>query len=381
MKNGLVVSMLYYIQKTGMEMFDVSRVYGLALILDTVAGKTDERIILENFGTYYLIHGPEINETVDLEKDKAFLGLFEPSDGWSRIFLTITMAPTIDIENEKRKTKVLSTIKEKTSQIQVILSSRLSKIVGNYSDIRYVPEISAKKKTGFDTIYQSIEVTAAKGFRRPVRDGYEEGGQVYAPLSDLSIAYLGGAHFIHWVRGDNTVGILPAPLRVIYKNHLELQKILKEKYPCRVSINTVLAHYAVSVAESMRKQKANQTSYADRYSSLIYNAMTKTGNQWKPTAGGLFPIDFLQSLVTDDVNVSEGILGIWDALFRNARDGREDLALSLADFISRPTTDSIERHLSIHLRYSLSKELQKRKIFLPIYHNNQMTEVLKYVKD
>jgi len=56
------LNMLYYIHKTGMKMFDLCRVYGLALVLDTLSSieDIDERIILENCNAYYRIQGPKI---------------------------------------------------------------------------------------------------------------------------------------------------------------------------------------------------------------------------------------------------------------------------------------------------------------------------------
>ncbi|MDI6897289.1 MAG: hypothetical protein QMC99_08190 [Methanocella conradii] len=375
--------MYYYVQKTGMEMFDVCRLYGLALLIDIYAQMKnyDNRIILEDKGYYYCIQGPEakdINEQ-ELKNNKNYLSLFTPSDNWSKIFLTITLSPTIDTKNEKRKNKILSIINNKTKIIQSEISSNIQMIYKNYSNGSYLPEITSKKKDGFDTIYQSIDVSASKGFRRPIRDGYEDGGQVYAPLSDLALAYVGGAHFIQWIWGDSIIGVLPSPIRASYKNYMEIQSQLKDHNICRVSVNTALAHYAINLVECMRKQSVNQSYYADKYSFLVYSAMIKTGNQWKPSSGGIFPLDNLFSMIENDVNTAGGIFDIWNNIFRNARDGREDLGISLAEFISYPLLDNYYDYINIHLKYSLNKDLQKKKIFLPKYSSKEINLVMKYV--
>ncbi len=375
--------MHYYVQKTGMEMFDACRLYGLALLTDIYAQMKnyDERITLEDNGYYYSVQGPEVKDIneQELKNDKNYLSLFTPSDNWSKIFLTITLAPTIDTKNEKRKDRILSTINDKTKIIQSTISSNVQAIYNNYSDRSYLPDITSKKKDGYDTIYQSIDVSASKGFRRPIRDGYEDGGQVYAPISDLALAYIGGAHFIQWIWGDSIIGVLPSPIRVTYRNYMEIQSQLKDRNVCRVSVNTALAHYAINLVEHIRKQKINQSNYADKYSFLIYCAMIKTGNQWKPSSGGIFPLDDLLSMIEFDANISSGIFDIWSNIFRNARDGREDLGISLAEYISHPILDNFSDYMSLHLRYSLSKELQKKKIFLPGYSVKEMELVTKHV--
>ncbi len=39
------------------------------------------------------------------------LELFTPSDGWSRIFLTVSRSPTLKVKNEKQKKKLEDTVK------------------------------------------------------------------------------------------------------------------------------------------------------------------------------------------------------------------------------------------------------------------------------
>jgi len=362
--------MRYYIMKTGMEMFDACRAYGLALVLDTLAKlkDIDQRLYIEDVGPYYLVDGPQIDEIPsDLEKNTNWISLFDERTSWNYIFLT-TLS-----QNQKDK---------KREEYQKEITNKISDILRNYGRLGYVPKIVAEssagrneKSAGYDTIYMSIEVRAGKGLRSFVRDKYGEGEQLLAPKADLSLAYLGGAHFMHWIWGDAAVGILPAPERIILSSHFEIQKLLLENRINKLSIITILANYAVNLAEEIRKKKADCTSYAQSYSKLIYNALVKTGAQWKPASAGLFPLGFFWQMIDDDNRNSEEIFRVWKNLFEKGNQkGREDLAFSLSEFLTYPNLTSLENHMNVHLRYLLNKE-----VFIRTYSKENMQLVMKYV--
>ncbi len=224
-------------------------------------------------------------------------------------------------------------------------------------------------------MYQSLEGSASKGFRKAVRDGYEEGSQIYAPLGDLALAYLGGAKFVYWVWGESMIGILPLPQHIELTNHLEIEKLLENKFVNRVSVTSSIAHYAVLFAERIREKRASQASYADNYSSLAFNAMVKTGNQWKPISGGIFPLELLFSLVEKDLRISEEIFSVWNSVFRTGnRKGNEDLAQALAEFIAYPILDLFEDHVKVQLRYLIKENVKVRT-----YSEECVREVMKFV--
>ncbi|MHA1578293.1 MAG: hypothetical protein ACTSUQ_01530 [Candidatus Freyarchaeota archaeon] len=367
--------MLYRIVRTGMDMFDVCRAYGLALVLSVVSDIEEiyERVIVEDYGSYYQVEGPRVAGE-NLSGETRWLALFTPSDGWSRIFLTVSRSPTLNVKNEKQKKKLESTVREIIGKYSKALEANLGSILERYSGF-HTPEITNKNKKDFETLYQSLEVSASKGFRRAVRDGYGEGGQVYAPIEDLALAYLGGAHFVYWVWGENLIGILPAPQRVLLENHLEIGNLLKSGFVNRSSVISAISHYAVLFAMKIREKKANQAEYSDKYSSLIFNAMTKTGNQWKPVSGGIFPLELLFSLIEDDLHVSKEIFDIWNNVFRvGSMKGNEDLALTLAEFIAHPNLDLFEEHVRVHLRYLINKGVK-----VETYSENCIKEVMKFV--
>ncbi|MBS7251017.1 MAG: hypothetical protein KIH08_10590 [Candidatus Freyarchaeota archaeon] len=367
--------MLLRVVKTGMELFDACRAYGLGLILSTVSTIEDvyERVVLQDYGSYYQIEGPSIAGK-NLTSDIRWLNLFSPSDSWARIFLTLIKSPTLNVKSVEQKKELEERTKNQISIYSSVLESNLQNILSQYSGF-YFPEITTGSKKDFGTLLQSLEGSASKGFRRAVRDGYEEGKQIYAPMGDLALAYLGGAKFIHWIWGDSMIGVLPLPQRVEVMNHLEIEKFLESKFVNRVSVTSSIAHYAVIFAERIREKKASQESYTDRYSSLAFNAMVKTGNQWKPVSGGIFPLELLFSLVERNLHVSGEIFDIWDSLFNLGNmKGYEDLAQSLGEFISDPRLDFFEHHVSVLLRYLVRENVKVRT-----YPEECLREVMSFV--
>ncbi|MFQ6120699.1 MAG: hypothetical protein ACE5KE_12560, partial [Methanosarcinales archaeon] len=80
--------MQYYVMKTGMEMFDACRAYGLGLILDALKDEGEKSTVVSDFGICYLVEGAEIEKANT--KELPFITLFEnPNLAWSKVFLTI----------------------------------------------------------------------------------------------------------------------------------------------------------------------------------------------------------------------------------------------------------------------------------------------------
>ncbi|MFQ6055689.1 MAG: hypothetical protein ACE5J3_06890, partial [Methanosarcinales archaeon] len=132
---------------------------------------------------------------------------------------------------------------------------------------------------------------------------------------------------------------------------------------------------ATLLTNEIRKKKISGDPFIDRFSSLIYGAMTKTGNQWKPASGGIFPLDYLYSLMESDLELSGEIFEMWDHVFKiGNRKGYEDISLSLSEFIAYPTIDNLENYLKIHLRYLLEENIK-----IKAYSNKGINEVLKNV--
>jgi len=351
----------YMVLKTGRSMFDVCRVYGLAQILNIVAEQQGQvsiarRIRIEDHGPYYQVCGPKVQTGVGsaLRRSPSWNSLFdfEGERGWDAILRTL-----------RKKPKAL---KERQNLICRCFSNEIEHLLSKYRTLHDAhiiskQSLSVKEKDQFVTLPLSIDPTAAKGVKRPVRRGYEEGWQTYVPVYDFALAALGGAHFVRWIWVENkrVVGITPAPKSMTFQSHLEIRRWLEGKRVNGADVITALAHYATLLAEELRKrkEKAGVSTYADRYSSLVYNAITQSGQTWKPTSSGLFPLEFHYRVMQRDLAAAEKIFGVWLTLFHVGFGNRADIAFALADFIAAPSLRNWERYVSVHLRHRMNDEI------------------------
>jgi len=137
---------------------------------------------------------------------------------------------------------------------------------------------------------------------------------------------------------------------------------------------TSLSQIAVNlVLEELEIEKGSK--FSPKFGSLIYGVMTKTGNQWKPLAGGIFPLDFLYQIA--DSEFARDLLNKWRDLFNRTsfREGYENLASSLAEFIANPSLVNYERYIRLHLRNELSKD----RIKFGVYEEKILKEVMDFV--
>jgi len=70
--------------KTGMEMFDACRAYGLGLVIDALS---EEPVVLSDLGIYYCVEGQNY-ENNGLEPEK-LMPLIDRNLPWNRVFLTV----------------------------------------------------------------------------------------------------------------------------------------------------------------------------------------------------------------------------------------------------------------------------------------------------
>ncbi|MFQ6120862.1 MAG: hypothetical protein ACE5KE_13395, partial [Methanosarcinales archaeon] len=228
-----------------------------------------------------------------------------------------------------------------------------------------------------ETLYQSMDLAATKGYRVPIRikASYSDGSNIKVPIEHWALAALGGSHFSVWKGGKALVFIIPQPEKVKIMHWRDIKNRIDQKNVSRVSTTATLAHIATLLTNDIRERKISGDPFIDRFSSLIYGAMIGTGNQWKPASGGIFPLDYLYSLMESDLELSGEIFEMWDHVFKiGNRKGYEDISLSLSEFIAYPTIDNLENYLKIHLRYLLEENIK-----IKAYSNKGINEVLKNV--
>ncbi|MEM3088533.1 MAG: hypothetical protein QXP20_05420 [Candidatus Bathyarchaeia archaeon] len=335
-------------------MFDCFRAYGLSLLIGGLGNETP--IFIHDHGYAYTIDvkgdAPQGPDPKIFEKTE--------SNSWPFVFQTFK-------ERKDLKGKLpLEDVKD-------IAIQHFSKILDLYSKREFVPEIGTKVKDG-KTLYQTIDVSAAKGYREEKRLTYHEGSQLQVDKFSWCIAAIGAAWFGVWPRNlmrrdvGFSVCMVPNPEKVLLITHREAHENI-EKQLCPISANTAIVHYSIKLVKTTLG-KSDELSYDE----VIFNVMQKTGQQPKPGGGGRYNLAFLASLIKTTAGYEA--LDYIEYLLPtnpNVKGIRQNIALALSDFLLRPTLDNYRRVKSLYVRGEINRELSP-------WEKLRLEELLKYVE-
>lgn len=345
----------FFVNKTGFEMFDCFRAYGLAFLIGGL--KNSPVTYIRDSGPAYVVDvAGDLPRNPDAE-------IFEKteSNSWSMVFQTF---------NERRDLKG----KPPLEDIREIATQKYGKILEHHSKRDFVPKIGTKVGDG-KTLYQSIDVSAAKGYREEKRLTYHEGSQLQVDKFSWCIAAIGAAWFGVWPRNlmkrdaSFSVCIAPNPEKVLLITHRKAHENV-EKQLCPISANTAIIHYSIKLLK-IAIVKSDEVNYDE----VIFNVMQKTGQQPKPGGGGRYNLTFLTDLIKTNMGY-EALDYIDKCLLPtdpNIKGIKQDVALALSDFLLHPTLDNFKRFESLYIRGELNKELYPWK-------KPQLEELLRYVE-
>jgi hypothetical protein len=344
----------FFINKTGFEMFDCFRAYGLAFLINGLGN--DVITYIRDHGPTYIIN---IEGDIPQNPDPKIFEKTE-SNSWSLVFQTFK-------ERKDLKGKL------PLEDVRDIAIQNYSKILDFHNRRDFVLEIGTKVKDG-KTLYQTIDVSAAKGYREEKRLTYHEGSQLQVDKFSWCIAAIGAAWFGVWPRNlmrrdvGFSVCIVPNPEKILLITHREVHGNI-EKQLCPISSDTAIVHYSIKLVK-----KALGKSDEVNYDEVIFNVMQKTGQQPKPGGGGRYNLAFLMGLTK--TNLGYEALNFIENLLPaspNVKGIRQDIALALSDFLLRPTLDNFRRFESLYMRGEINREL------FP-WEKSQFGELLKYVE-
>ena len=337
----------FIVNKTSLEMFDAFRAFGLASILndeDTIAH-------IRDLGYAYWI---DIQGETPKGPDSM---LFEDTEGWKRIFGTF---------RERKDSKK----QHPRNDVKELVTRDYCKILQLHRKADFVPTIGHRVEDG-RTLYQSLDVSAAKGYREEKRDVYNEGTQLEVDKYSWAIACIGAAWSGVWRYGESFIlSIVPNPSDLSLISHRTIQKDLDTKV-CSISTNTALIHYSIRLALLVSER---QLSHRVKYDSVIFNAMQKTGQQPKPGGGGKYRLTFLEDLT----KTPDGIFALREIERKFPTSSyvkgiKQNLALVLTDFLLRPTLENFRAFESLYVRGQIDKK------FCP-WEKEQLGEILKHVE-
>lgn len=354
--------MIYFVAKTGMEIFDLCRAYGLATLLDATSPEEAEITIVDS-GCFYLIEQTKDELKPELLNDLRWLQLFEKDFEqriWNKVFLTY---------KDKWYSMVI--------KVKEILTKNFEHIIKMARNSSYLPSISTSSG---ETLSGPLDPSAFKGLRGKTRGDYIE-GQTKVDKENWALASLGGAISGRYItqRGkgnrEDYFAIFPAPEKVRFNNFRKIKESIRTLNFKYLSVQNAAAHFSVILAQKINKMAFNNSEFSDRYSSLFYFSIIKTGQQSKPSIGGRLSLFPLIELAYSRKPEIEEIFEIWDFIFKKGiAHGYEDLALSLTEFIMHPTPDSYERHARMLLRYILKGNIKGIKL----YSQKNIKEVIEY---
>jgi hypothetical protein len=352
----MMVKERFYVNKTGFEMFDVFRAYGLAFAITGIqSSKVDARI--SDRGYLYCI------DVDGAPSNKPDPELFVDSDDWIRVF-------------GRGKWRKDAKKKPPKPDCEEIFNTKYQKILDLHRDMGYVPHIGYKVKEG-RTLYQTFDVSASKGFREAkVGSTYHDGTQLYVDKYSWSIACIGRVFFgVRIARGGRKKGyaltVAPNPDEVLLHEHRQIRKDLDLKRLCGLSPNATLVHYAVKLSLFLAKRRPET-----KYESIIFNVLQRTGQQPKPSGGGRYSLGLLEKFLNPSIiSVGIRVLEKFDEEFElsTIKGIRQDIALALADFLLRPNLENFRTFASLYIRGQIKRKFNPWK-------KDQLEEILNHVE-
>jgi hypothetical protein len=345
----------FYVVKTGWEMFDLSRAYGLGLLL---YGLSDKEVFLSDKSYWYELTSSEIQK-INPGKLSEFL---RDDLSWNELGREI----------RGKKESIIDYFGDETN---------INNLISSYSKFD-VSEIPTSKG---ETLYGTMEGRAIKGTRKEIRRAYSEGDNIKVSKDDWSLSVLGHLNVTVWkykVPGfDELLAAMPVPAfsgtkvsNLYWSLRVNINNAVKRIH--RSGVLATLAYIGVELVKLTPRE--SPLAYTPRFSSILYNNLTSTGRgitkRWKPTTGGFFSLDFL-NIVGQSLE-AQRVLNRWTEIFRktNLRAGYEDLAVYLSEFITYPSIETLERYLKTHLRFSIAKDIK-----ISLYEEKTIGEVMQHV--
>lgn len=357
--------MQYYVVKSGMEQYDLSRIFGLGLILSKLSGTLVE---VRDLGSYYVIN---VQKKPKLENVEDLAGLAEAGNNWDYLFLTA--------RREKKK-------KKKECEEMIVNKEIIHSILKNYANLEPSFFYHVRKRRERETLYQTMDLSATKGFRERIRGRtYQEGTQIYISKEDFLLSVIGHLRFTiwKWISKQQLVMVLFSPS----ENGIEIgggpfdarcivEAVEKNFKAHRAGLFPTLAYSALHLIKEILERKRKEKKFPKVFfSNLIFGSMS--GGLYgilKPSGGGIYPLDFLYKIM-NSTKVAEDIIEYWIEIFNSTnKNGYENLALCLSAFIAYPSKETLEKYLKVHLHFFLNKKIK-------LYQTEILKEVLKCLKN
>ncbi len=345
--------MQFWITKSGLEIFDVARAYGLAAMLSYADEDQSSSPEISDAGTAYRINFPNGRPSaarLNGPDNSGWLDAFAPGvfgdprgPQWNNILLT-----TRERQQSKKSGKVSYPRKQKIEKVKAILE----RVAVGFSQGSGHEVLTPKIGTG-ELLPGPLDPSAFKGLKHTTRSDYDE-NETSVDDVNWALGCLGGAlagRFVYQ-RNAGYFVLYPVPESVQWTDFREVRQETYGERLNSLSVQNAAAHYSVVLAEHLRQRAASGSPSTPRYSTILYFSLFKTLGQWKPGTAGRLSLQPLLEMAVRRPNEAEGVFNVWRYLFRRGSvQGNEDLALAITDLIMHPTLRTYERHVRVFARY------------------------------
>ncbi|NJE62330.1 hypothetical protein [Thermococcus sp. 21S7] len=357
----------YLVPKTGWQFLDLAKAYGLGIVVRTLS----KEAVIADTGSYYEIRSRNELDFSKLSKIEGYLG--KDIEEWANVLGTLKSK---DREGIRKDMEEFLTDEDR---IKRIFEHKLD------GGTVLIDNLTGKSVT----LPQSLELGASKGIRVEIPKAIREKrgeivpaslreSQVKIPAEELYLAVLGAINISVWKGSkEYVVAVYPLPLDTRVEDIYAIKHRLKESVKGfhRAGYFSTVARIAVRLVKE-EKELMRGGSFLPKIGGILYGVMMRTGNQPKPFTSGLFPLDFLHSLV-ETLEGEEAIDKWTEILDRTSYiKGYEDIAMALSKFIAEPTLENYYSYIRLHLR----NELRSNSIKFGSYDADSLLEVLKNVE-
>ncbi len=347
--------MPYYITKTGLDAFDTARAWGLAVILDVI---TRDEVQIADVGWGYIVEPASAVRTgVSLSGNTAWAALFQ-EENWQRVFMTAKGGWS-----------------KKRDQAKGIVEQQIGALLANLQK----PANTVDLGTG-ESLPGGLDPTGFKGLRHTTRAQYQEGqlnvNQDHWALACLGMATCGTYRDAREAGQANWLALLPVPQDVRFSYFRDVQDLFRLPGLKYHGVQNAAAHYAVQLAERLRRRAAAHGSLQDRYSAVVYFRLFSAGQQLKPAQGNQLRLEPLMEAIARDPHKAQPVLEWLDYCFRlGSTKGAEDLALAATELVMRWDLDAYDRLVRTLVRYQAQGRIRRDN--LP--ETNTLEEVISHV--
>ena len=349
--------MRYAVLKSGFEIFDTCRAYGLAELLHCLR-RGEAAPIIQDTGQAYLIEVEAPDSAPDLATSEEWLAVMEQS-AWQQVFLTYKA------KWAEQRDKVRRAVEQ---QWQTILRQSVAGLSADFG--------------GPCTLPGPLDPAAFKGLKGLTATAYSEAATA-ADEMNWALACLGAAVAQRY-RPQKVTGAkweyyvtLPIPDLVRFSDFQAIRELVYQQGLNYHGLRNAVAHFSVLLADAVRQRAAGNPLLPLRFSGVLYFSLFPSGNQYKPAAGGIFQVGGLMELALSGRPSVAEAFATWNYLFRRgSHQGSEDLAEAITDLVMAPSLESYYDHARVFLRYVMKSRKGVKDDDL--YTEDALREVMNY---